>query len=1073
MAVIARDTFSGDADTDITGRTPDGGLDPTTGIGTWAGTTLTGSVCCIDVVPPVGAQASASVALTDDHALLTGLGLTTDDILVRVTGSITGTGGWFGSLLNHQASAVNDQLTSYELLLIKDGATYGVFLYENGSNGVGAPTFFTLESKTDLTLADGPHTLELVRGGSQLLGSLDGVLQFVHTLGNPDTDVYPIATGGDPGLCISNATTLARNVAVTLFEVETQGLVPDGPCTSGSLQAVYSQDCFQGATTLGGIENRLPDGCEAECVSQGAWHNVLMSFRTNPPSHCEIGHQIGDNFSTLVHVNPTGAQPWNHEAVEDIANLGSDYTVEVEGYFAQMFEFAAVPERYAWISCLARQQSISSSDPGFLENFTAIGSSSYIVPQGIDALYVECRQGGAAGGGATGNPAAGGGGAGGTYAAKRIAVTPGETLTVIVGAARTGTTGNGGAGNFSAIQRAGVDLVRADGAQGGTAATVNSTNGAGGAANTTGSIGDVIQAGTPGSTGNFTPGAAGGQGGNSGAPFGNTGIGGAAAPDSSVGRTGTSPGGGGGGGKANTTTDRAGGQGAQGRVTLNPNVGRGGHATESGWEFFMDNAGAVEGASGQVHFIYFINGLYSHVNVFQDFPITAGETFRLKLCCKGNTFCFYINDQFIGSRVDDRWPTGFPGLCAMDSSEGTIVRITRWKVASDEANAPLCGPGDGGGHGGGGDGGEETPTFLWPMGKGGWRPVPVPIDAPTSRVRPYGRGAPRGSVPTGIYSKGAWRSLLPPGTGGGIPGGPDDTGTTDPGDALFDPGCGVTEATPPVPPVTGPPLPLSDRFFGISNFIPPNAGELFNGFKNTVGAWTPSDLAFLASRNSHLMTAQGGYAKFLVNGRFDRSHFLSVTLDMLLPRASVLQSYTDSGTHFAYSFIDDFDSGKLWPPSGVSDTDLVWIMNGIRAAVPGIRVGLRGRPSQFSTNLGFDFYGSQYVSWHGDAFDVARSEYSRAAGWGSLITLDLNYIAGGNGSSGIRWFSNPKWYVCSPSEVREYLTAMFTAADSVDGARYLAGSLGYQWDTRFFNITGMVDALIAGRNVLANLPPLP
>ncbi len=1046
MAVIARDIFSGDADADIDGRTPDGGLDPSTAVGTWDFVGVAGSTCCIEVVPSVGAQRVVGVASSDSHYVVTGTGVG-DAYYVRATVDFRGAG--FGAFASALGNHSNTALTGYEFYVQRGPLTgnyfYGLLHYSAGSS----TTLIDTQSTSGETgVADGPHTIELSRAGAELTCKMDGVVKLFYNLTDPGLTL----TGGNPGICMSNGTAVQHDVAVTLWEVETYigtGPAPDptGPCTSSVPQAIYSQDCFQGPSPLtGGLETLPPDGCGIECLVQGRWHDVQVDQGT-PPQYVYIGHALGDNFTTLVQVNPGATAFWNHETAEDIPNLGNDYSVEVEGFFT------AVGGDFGWVSVIGRAQ---TGDVARGEGFSS--NDTWVCPGDVAQVFVECWGGGGSGGAATGNPAAGGGGSGGAYASKMVAVTPGTSYAIVVGADTAGASGAGINGNPTSF---GGSLVVAAGGLGGGLASVNSTNGAGGAPNTVGSVGDTIVAGGAGTAGNFTSGAAGGNGG-----AGANGGGAATGPtaNNALGALGLQPGGGGGGGKALTATDRNGGGGAHGRVSLSFTE-QSTHGKESCWEFILDTDGNAT--------LYWNEAASYHAVAFNTYPVVAGERFRLKLCCNGSQFCGYINDTLIVTTSDSRYPTGLPGLCILDQSGGsTLTRITKWKVASDEANAPLCGPGDTGGEHGSDGGEEEIPAVFWVRRNNAWREVEVPLDTATSKVHPRAKDVHRPAMIHRVRAMNAWRELVAPTTGGG--GGDSDApGTTDPGDTFFDPGCGVTEETPPLPPVVGPPLPLSDRFFGISNYLPSQGSEIFNGFKTSVGGWTPGDLALLQSRNSVLVGAQGGYGKFLTGGRFEKNHFLSVTLDMLLPIASSLQAYSPN-TFFAYSMIDDFDSHTLWPPTGVSDADLVYIMNGIRSAIPGIRVGLRGRPSQFSSNLGFDFYGCQYVSWkHGDPYAFGISEYSRAAGWGSWITMDLNYYSGGNGESGLNWSSRANWYVCSPREVVFYLTEMFEAARSVDNAAHLAGSLGYKWDNRLFSINGMVDALITARNALAALPALP
>ncbi|MEI7903050.1 MAG: glycine-rich domain-containing protein, partial [bacterium] len=98
------------------------------------------------------------------------------------------------------------------------------------------------------------------------------------------------------------------------------------------------------------------------------------------------------------------------------------------------------------------------------------GSSSWTVPSGVNWITVECWGGGGAGGGiglAGNTTGSGGGGAGGQYAKKVLAVTPGTTYTVTVGASVTGTKGAGSAGADTTF--ATTTVVAKGGAGGGTA----------------------------------------------------------------------------------------------------------------------------------------------------------------------------------------------------------------------------------------------------------------------------------------------------------------------------------------------------------------------------------------------------------------------------------------------------------------------------------------------------------------------------------------------------------------------------------------------------------------------------
>lgn len=213
----------------------------------------------------------------------------------------------------------------------------------------------------------------------------------------------------------------------------------------------------------------------------------------------------------------------------------------------------------------ARGFGFSSTDALGEQEFTSAGTYSFIVPAGVTAISAVAIGGG--GGGAmtirynvNTNPAslitavpignscyAGGGGA--LAYVNAISVTPGETLTVVVGArgaaellSSAGGTGLGSAGGDSYIRRASTDLVRAGGGKGsvsGLGGTVivgsGGAGGAGGNVAWDNNYGTFIAAGGGGGAGGYS--GAGGSGG-SGSGSGNNGT------------TGSGGGSGGGGGGA-------------------------------------------------------------------------------------------------------------------------------------------------------------------------------------------------------------------------------------------------------------------------------------------------------------------------------------------------------------------------------------------------------------------------------------------------------------------------------------------------------------------------------------------
>jgi hypothetical protein len=261
------------------------------------------------------------------------------------------------------------------------------------------------------------------------------------------------------------------------------------------------------------------------------------------------------------------------------------------------------------------------NEPGQSANVVA-GSSSFTIPTGVTTISAVVIGGG--GGGAasinSGNSTSGGGGGGGLSWKNNIPVTPGETLTVVVGAGGTGVGDyTGGTGGDSYIARGGTILLKANGGKGGVGNNGNfrpsylwlggnggeggtavdaSYGGANGGKGGNGGSGSTnYRAGGGGAGGYSGTGGAGGPGGGSynagGAGSGGGGGGGASTPNSPY------SGGGGGTGLNGEGTSGAGG----GAVTPdigNPagGVGKGGSGGSDGVNYTLTGGSYGGGGSG-------------------------------------------------------------------------------------------------------------------------------------------------------------------------------------------------------------------------------------------------------------------------------------------------------------------------------------------------------------------------------------------------------------------------------------------------------------------------------------------
>jgi hypothetical protein len=179
---------------------------------------------------------------------------------------------------------------------------------------------------------------------------------------------------------------------------------------------------------------------------------------------------------------------------------------------------------------------------GLSSTFTTVGNNTFIVPAGVTKISAVLIGGGGAGGGgsAGGNGSGGqGGGGGGLRYVNDFPVTPGQTLTVIVGAGGNGGTGAGGDGGDSSI----TGIVTAFGGKGGAAINTGAVgtggDGSGGSGGATGGSGGtatlVAGAGGGGAAGYSGNGGTGGNGSvtNGGVAGSGGGAGGGGAPTDS------------------------------------------------------------------------------------------------------------------------------------------------------------------------------------------------------------------------------------------------------------------------------------------------------------------------------------------------------------------------------------------------------------------------------------------------------------------------------------------------------------------------------------------------------------
>jgi len=197
------------------------------------------------------------------------------------------------------------------------------------------------------------------------------------------------------------------------------------------------------------------------------------------------------------------------------------------------------------------------------QEFTSPGTYTFVVPSGVTSLSCVVIGGGGGSSGCSGaSQYSGAGGGGGGLAYGTFSVTPGQQVTVGVGAGGTrgtnvnSTTNVGGTGGFSYIQYAGSYMLRAYGGGGGRYGYTTNANPGG---PNIGSGVTLSGGGSGGYGGGGRSNNGGGGGGGAGGYDGNGGNGGIG--NSGVGGAGTNGAGGGGGGQASGGTQNNGGGG--------------------------------------------------------------------------------------------------------------------------------------------------------------------------------------------------------------------------------------------------------------------------------------------------------------------------------------------------------------------------------------------------------------------------------------------------------------------------------------------------------------------------------
>ncbi len=434
--------------------------------------------------------------------------------------------------------------------LIFDAVTGSV---GTGSGGFGATTSLASSATTDLGTVSSHNVIITGTtaissfGSSASSGSPYYVLEFANAGLQLTNSTYLVLPGGQ------NITTQAGDVAYAMY-------------LGGGIWQVYSYQRGNGqALSTSGAQSTLASASTTDLGSVAG--NLISISGTTTISSFGSSASTANPLYWLYF--PSSLTLTNSSALA----LPGGANITTTAGSSALAEYLGSGN---W-RVLSYNSSSGSANPTNLHTQLFTSSGSFTVPTGTSTATVyqfQIVSGGGGGGGvsSTSNISAGGGGSGGAEDVWLSGFTPGQTVTITVGAGGAGgnnSGGNGGSGTSSVISYASVNVVSCTGGGGGTGNTASGVVDGGGYGSCTVGVGSsgltlVADGALGGQNGapNWNSDVIGGKGGSD--PWGEGGM--------PIGQDYVSAGqgyGAGGSGASNaTTTAHAGGSGTGGMVQV-------------------------------------------------------------------------------------------------------------------------------------------------------------------------------------------------------------------------------------------------------------------------------------------------------------------------------------------------------------------------------------------------------------------------------------------------------------------------------------------------------------------------
>jgi hypothetical protein len=280
---------------------------------------------------------------------------------------------------------------------------------------------------------------------------------------------------------------------------------------------------------------------------------------------------------------------------------------------------------------------------------------------------------------------------------------------------------------------------------------------------------------------------------------------------------------------------------------------------------------------------------------------------------------------------------------------------------------------------------------------------------------------------------------------------------------------GTTPETPAAPTpefytsATAPGIPFGDFHLPLSLF---SAGRYSGSLQAVALSTVYTKLNTAARYGERLVISMAGSRKYYTNsnGTFNLTKWKNRVSAF---RGVALGKYISSGVLLGHYLVDEPQCLKCWGGKRIPASTLEEMARYSKSIWPSVPTTVRAAPTLLALmNYRYlDFAWAQWVGPHIPSANQTPAQFrdrqiaaARARGLG--LVFGMNYLSGGNGSSGRRGTSTGRWEM-SAREVKNVGTVLAQAP-------YACAMLSWQYSTTFLSRSGMTTALSAVSSAARN-----